>query len=69
MTSHISIYFSKVLEMVSYFRDIRCYGNERAKHTDTKKLVVPSDLPNIPGNSLSQVSSPYIINCSPFALI
>lgn len=32
--------------------------------TDTKKLVVPSALSNIPGKSLSQVSSPYITSLS-----
>ena len=30
------------------------------KLTDTKKLVVPSNLSNVPGNNRSQVSSPYI---------
>lgn len=35
--------------------------------TDTKKLVVPSARSNIPGNSFSQVSSPYITSRPPAA--
>lgn len=35
--------------------------------TDTKKLVVPSALSNIPGKSLIQVSSPYMTSCPSLA--
>ena len=37
-------------------------------HTDTKKLLVPSDRANIPGNNLIHVSSPYITIRSPVKL-
>jgi hypothetical protein len=38
--------------------------------TETKKLVVPSALSNVPGNNFSQVSSPYMTSFPvPLALI
>ena len=49
------------MKSYNYFYTQRC-------STDTKKLLVPSDLVNNPGNNLIQVSSPYIINRFPVKL-
>lgn len=44
-------------------------GLRGSQHTDTKKLEVPSERPKTPGNSLSHVSSPYIMIFPPRCLI
>lgn len=44
-------------------------GFRRSQYTDTKKLEVPSERPKTPGNSLSHVSSPYMMIFPPRCLI
>jgi len=58
VASNIVINFSKVLSFV--FSTINLSTQAPAALTETKKLDVPSALANVSGNSLSQVSSPYM---------
>ena len=64
MPSHIMVYFREILENLSFDATVYAEPNVR---TDTKKLVVPSARSNIPGNSFSQVSSPYMTSRPPVA--
>jgi len=59
MTSHIVINFGKILLKIIFSSNSLQLSTEFLL-TETKKLVVPSDLSNIPGNSFNQVSSPYM---------
>lgn len=68
MACHIVVHFNEILcdwslSLISTCADVRT----KTQLTETKKLVVPSALSNIPGKSLSQVSSPYMTSLSPFA--
>ena len=67
VSSHIVVYFSKILisQCLSGFPTIRWPG--KVPLTETKKLDVPSARANVSGKSFSQVSSPYMINF-PFGL-
>lgn len=67
MPRHILVHFHEVLRGESQSATFDSVS-WRALLTETKKLVVPSDRSNIPGNSLSHVSSPYITSRSPRAL-
>lgn len=55
MSCHIVVYLRIILSSAFLLKS----------HTDTKKLLVPSDRTNSPGNNFIQVSSPYITNCAP----
>lgn len=69
VSSHIMIYFREVLRENNLSFNTNTAGTQSPKVqlTDTKKLVVPSARSNIPGKSLSQVSSPYITSRPPVA--
>jgi hypothetical protein len=64
----VVVHFGKILHLSALVL-LEVSGPERF-HTDTKKLVVPSDRSNVPGKSLSHVSSPYMTTFPvPFAFI
>ena len=62
MPGHIVVDFCKIL---GYALSSLILGEGKDARTETKKLVVPSARENIPGNSFSQVSSPYMTSLPP----
>ena len=51
--------------VLSFVESIVHSLEEQQPLTDTKKLEVPSKREKVPGNSFSQVSSPYMTNFPP----
>jgi hypothetical protein len=60
VTRNIVVNLCEILSLI--FSTIDLSTNSSATLTETKKLDVPSALKNVSGNSLSQVSSPYMTN-------
>lgn len=63
MTRDIVVHFIEILIQNLDFQLASHFSFDT--HTDTKKLVVPSCRSNIPGNSFSHVSSPYMTRRPP----